>query len=1742
MKRIIPIFLACLGLAVHAEELDIRSLHHLSNTMDHQEFVQMAISHDSLTRSIISAQWYEELNLVSSDTLSMQFIPTLYDIIADEYCSRRLPNRDSVVTAWLAFHEQDASVLPRLYIQLNRLNIVFGDKLLDMYDSLPESWERGYVLTHLQGYKNQQYYRYVCGYLASFPDSPFAPDILYRKHRCEQIDVDYSYPSLLSTADSLTISYSNTNAHEIIFELYRLPEKKPKNDRVSVALIKVDSLRVTTDQSLIFQQQEQQCKMKPQPFGTYFVYARVPEDTLQTPVDNLSYSRMYYRSLTVSNLRSVLMQEGRIGKSKSWAVVTDILTGQPLRHVKVKPFKQLARYTNKNGEAKISKRRSYSRFCRLSLGEDKYHQTNLSNIYDPYRKNHTDLIALPNATIFRPGDTLHIAFIGQKRHKFQTGLAKNIPLLVSVRGIGWGPKDTTVYLNEEALATMDLPFADDMRRGSYTIIARMKDVPADVLSVRLEDYRLPSFSVAFDDSCRTMKRGSLTPVTGKAMQSNGTPLVGAKVVANVDFGRYYHNTPRPLDTVMTDMDGSFRILVPEEMVATYAVFDQMFVRAFVTSCDGETQETQILVAIGGEVPSRPKPVLVAGVPQDSLLWLPADSLTVVGREATIRLGVPRASWVYCVTSSRDKLLSRQWQLLMPGMHAYTFTLPDKTDEYLDVRFLTCCEDGTFFERHRHLKGINRTELHIVPLTMRDYLTPDARGTWTFRLTDAQGNPMQGNMVLNMTDKALEPIQSSLWQNPYMLKWEEPFTAFREPSYYPRSHNYLSHVPSIGKGVYFLSPVLFEPYRVDSAQLMVVIGKVVDVRGEPVVGAVISEQGTQRGTISDYDGYFSLAVGPDAVIECSFLGMKAVSCQPYSNMQIVLEDDLEALSEVITTGYGNIYGSRIAGINSKGIRGVGSIKEVETLGIAEEEEEDVAYCVVDGGSAPSDPVAMPVLRRGDTRLALYLPALRTDTAGEVHVHFVTPPDNTEWIVQGMAWTDNGTSDYMVRTLMARRTLMLRLQLPRFMRQGDVLSLPCVISNAADTICRTYVSLLIRDAETDSLLAAFAGDLSVAPNASETLFFPYTASSAHDIIVRAVVRDAKGSTDGEQRRLAVLPMVEPVSECLPFYMHATDSLYTLSFPVPADAANRKVTLIRCNDPLAYIAAQLPNKIDSSAVTATEIIHNYYALALRNRLAKDHPSVAPVDISSLFTKLCACQRSNGAFSWFKDSRSTTSYYLTLRVLALLGELQEAKATDSRVDYSVERAVRYLDKEVVRREKEYRKAHHDSLPDYSDYTLYAYVRVMFKESFADDAQRICSATLDSMYARRNTSELTSWPLLALAFERAGQHDSALSLVNGLRRYAVMDHAHGMYWDNLPDRYWWYRQADLQAAFLLAFSRIDPQPHELEALRQWLILNNRTTDWGQSSLNAYVTYALMNGMPAVETPLRTALDTLVLPDTTTRYAIRNTSGTAIWGAVMTSYDAPADQLQAFSTKALKIERRFERADSASAVDAVLNKGEKISVLLTLTTDREMDNVILTDRRAALLEPVDASAYAWTNNAFYYRDIRNAETRFYIEHISRGTTVLSYDCYVKESGLTLASLASVGSELAPEFTAHTATDALHTQDTIPAGSEQEIFIDRYNVPEFPGGQKALFEYLASNMHYEDLVWVWDADITGRVIVQFLVQADGSITDIEVISSLGSEFDEEMVRVISEMPKWVWKHDPGESAPMRYTVPVNFKHQ
>ena len=107
--------------------------------------------------------------------------------------------------------------------------------------------------------------------------------------------------------------------------------------------------------------------------------------------------------------------------------------------------------------------------------------------------------------------------------------------------------------------------------------------------------------------------------------------------------------------------------------------------------------------------------------------------------------------------------------------------------------------------------------------------------------------------------------------------------------------------------------------------------------------------------------------------------------------------------------------------------------------------------------------------------------------------------------------------------------------------------------------------------------------------------------------------------------------------------------------------------------------------------------------------------------------------------------------------------------------------------------------------------------------------------------------------------------------------------------------------------------------------------------------------------------------------------------------------------------------------------------------------------------------------------------------------------------------------------------------------EDEIFIIVEKMPEFPGGQAALFKYLSENVKYP--VIAQENGIQGRVICQFTVNKDGSIVDVEVVRTGGdASLDKEAVRVIKSMPKWTPGKQRGQAVRVKYTVPVNFKLQ
>ena len=111
------------------------------------------------------------------------------------------------------------------------------------------------------------------------------------------------------------------------------------------------------------------------------------------------------------------------------------------------------------------------------------------------------------------------------------------------------------------------------------------------------------------------------------------------------------------------------------------------------------------------------------------------------------------------------------------------------------------------------------------------------------------------------------------------------------------------------------------------------------------------------------------------------------------------------------------------------------------------------------------------------------------------------------------------------------------------------------------------------------------------------------------------------------------------------------------------------------------------------------------------------------------------------------------------------------------------------------------------------------------------------------------------------------------------------------------------------------------------------------------------------------------------------------------------------------------------------------------------------------------------------------------------------------------------------------------QKTVVAQKNQQVFDVVEQMPEYPGGPSALIEYLSQNMKYPE-----DAKqqkIEGRVLATFVVETDGSVSNVEVVKPAFPSLDAEAVRLLSAMPKWTPGKQNGKVVRVKFTVPISF---
>lgn len=106
--------------------------------------------------------------------------------------------------------------------------------------------------------------------------------------------------------------------------------------------------------------------------------------------------------------------------------------------------------------------------------------------------------------------------------------------------------------------------------------------------------------------------------------------------------------------------------------------------------------------------------------------------------------------------------------------------------------------------------------------------------------------------------------------------------------------------------------------------------------------------------------------------------------------------------------------------------------------------------------------------------------------------------------------------------------------------------------------------------------------------------------------------------------------------------------------------------------------------------------------------------------------------------------------------------------------------------------------------------------------------------------------------------------------------------------------------------------------------------------------------------------------------------------------------------------------------------------------------------------------------------------------------------------------------------------------------ETKIFTVVEQMPMFPGGDAALMGYLHDNIHYPTVAA--ENGVQGRVVVGFVVERDGSITDVNILRSVDPSLDREAMRVVKSMPRWTPGKQNGSAVRVKYQVPVTFRLQ
>lgn len=1060
--------------------------------------------------------------------------------------------------------------------------------------------------------------------------------------------------------------------------------------------------------------------------------------------------------------------------------------------------------------------------------------------------------------------------------------------------------------------------------------------------------------------------------------------------------------------------------------------------------------------------SLPDPSIAEAVSQNVVLYRPTDKNTPV--PGTL-LWYPTdkimtetdcsAKWLYAVDCPTNllvtlhngsEILSQKWVSAEAGMGCLPVSLP----EGVEAATMHIAVTGKYRSSTASVNVVtNKTPVRLKFTTesFRDRIVPGSEETWTFRVTDMNDRPKKSAVVLDMYNTALDVLATSSWSfNPisegarFYYSWDQPAMNMRgsmSVSYFPGK--YLSTVSLVHPD--------FNTYGLS------LLPNKLRIRG---VRMMAKSAATANGSSDDF--YNINEVAEEAEVE-------------------EVMNTVQLTSRAISSDTG----------------GAALKAEYANADVAMDMDE-VAGATTESGVADAQPSSENTFtfRDREVPLAFFRPMLTTDADGHLSFSFTVPNANTTWGFRALAFTDSLLSTSFSTDVLASKPVMVQPNLPRFVRAGDIVSIPASVMNNSDCEQSIETHVEIFNASDGKTVSEYNQKDIIAAGSSSVVSIKLEAPTDAPFIGYRVKSSTDRFADGEQALLPVLPAVTPVIDTYPFYMPPEENDFSMDLPkIPTGA---RVTLQFCENPTWYVVTALPGLLDVEASTANEAAASIFSAAIASGLIHDNPLIGQAlkewnesdhsdntltsmlkrnedlkqillastpwmldarndnermtRLALLFDKstvnstmksniaiLKKLVRENGGWAW-NSYGDKASQWATENVLLLLGHLRELGylPDSSELTSMINSALRWIDTEA---RKSYQKN-----PD-SDFTLYVYLRSRFKGMAGVPVpdSSIVNTTTQRILAKWKKASVFDKGIYAQILFHNSYKTVAKTIIESLREFSEYSPAKGMWWPALDDMtFWSMSKIGTTAMLLQTFATVDPGCQDIDRIRQWLILQKEAKDWGTSVTTSAAIAAILSTStrwiePAQNASISVAGKT-IQPDKIERMTgyfrtslplnnkskgklkISRISDAPSWGTLYYLYSDSMTSIRPHKCPELSIEKRIA-VNGKYTEDLTI--GDKATVTLTIRVERDMDYVTVIDDRPACYEPVEQlPTPIFAEGICFYRENRDSSTRLFIDHLPKGTYIITYDMWVNNAGTFASGVATVQSQYAPQFTAHTA--------------------------------------------------------------------------------------------------------------------------